>query len=67
MAISEGGLRDWWKVMRHKIFSGLTLGLILAVIGVVRIAAWSIFSEIYGPHWALVAITVGVSLVGVVL
>ncbi|HEY7445420.1 MAG TPA: magnesium transporter, partial [Vicinamibacterales bacterium] len=25
------------------------------------------FSEIYGPHWLLVAITVAVSLVGVVL
>lgn len=67
MAIGEVGLKDWWRVMRREIFSGLILGLILAVIGVFRIAAWSAFSDIYGPHWLLVAITVGVSLVGVVL
>ena len=32
-----------------------------------RIALWSAFSHIYGPHWVLVAMTVGLSLVGVVL
>ncbi|MEO8615501.1 MAG: magnesium transporter [Luteolibacter sp.] len=67
MAIGEVGLGDWWKVMRREIFSGLVLGLILAAIGIVRIAAWSAFSDMYGPHWLLVAITVGISLIGVVL
>ncbi len=28
---------------------------------------WSAFSDIYGPHWLLVAWTVGLSLVGIVL
>jgi magnesium transporter len=32
-----------------------------------RIALWSAFSNIYGPHWPLVALTVGTSLVGVVM
>jgi len=45
----------------------LALGTILGVIGFMRIALWSVFSNIYGPHWVLVAITVGLSLVGVVL
>lgn len=67
MAIGEVRLGDWWKVMRREIFSGLILGLILATIGVIRIAAWSAFSDMYGPHWMLVAITVGISLMGVVL
>jgi len=67
MAVGEVGLRQWWQVMRREIFSGLTLGLILAVIGVIRIAVWSAFSNVYGPHWPLLAATVGVSLVGVVL
>ena len=67
MAIGEVGLGDWWKVMRREIFSGLILGLILATIGIVRIAAWSAFSDMYGPHWLLVAITVGISLLGVVV
>jgi magnesium transporter len=43
------------------------LGAILAVVGFLRIALWSAFSNIYGPHWILVAMTVSFSLVGVVL
>jgi magnesium transporter len=47
--------------------AGLSLGAILGTIGFLRIALWSAFADIYGEYWLLVAITVGVSLVGVVL
>ena len=67
LAIGEVGLADWWQVMRREIFSGLALGSILGVIGFLRIAIWSEFSTIYGPHWLLVAMTVGVSLIGIVM
>jgi len=67
MAIGEVTLKDWWKVMRREIYSGLALGLILAVIGMLRISVWSAFSSIYGPHWFLLAMTVSFSLIGVVL
>lgn len=67
LAIGEVKLRDWWRVMRREVLSGLVLGSILGVIGFFRIAAWSMFSTIYGPHWLLVGLTVGVSLVGIVL
>ena len=52
--------------MRREILAGLALGAILGSIGFLRITLWSAFSDIYGPHWLLVAITVAVSLVGVV-
>ncbi|MEJ7713970.1 MAG: magnesium transporter [Pyrinomonadaceae bacterium] len=39
----------------------------MGTIGFLRIALWSTFSTIYGPHWFLVALTVGISLVGIVL
>jgi magnesium transporter len=32
-----------------------------------RISIWSAFSNIYGPHWMLVALTVGLALIGIVL
>ncbi len=67
MALGEVKLKDWWRVMRREVFAGLTLGGILGVIGFLRIAIWSAFSNVYGPDWLLVALTVGIALVGVVL
>jgi len=67
MALGEVRLRDWWRVMSREIQSGLMLGLLLGSIGFLRIYAWTLFSDIYGPHWFLLAVTVGCSLVGVVM
>jgi magnesium transporter len=67
LALGELRLSDWWRVARREILSGIALGAILGVIGFARIALWSAFSDIYGPHWVLVALTVAFSLVGVVL
>ncbi|HEX8022815.1 magnesium transporter [Mucilaginibacter sp.] len=67
MALGEVTVTDWWRVMRREILSGLMLGICLGLIGFLRIAAWSMFSSIYGPHWLLVGFTVGSSLVGIVL
>jgi Mg/Co/Ni transporter MgtE len=39
----------------------------LGAIGFFRIALWSHFSPIYGPHWLLVGLTVGFSLIGIVM
>lgn len=67
MALGEVTVSDWWRVMRREIISGLMLGITLGVIGFLRIAIWSEFSTIYGPHWVLVGFTIGFSLIGVVL
>jgi magnesium transporter len=67
MALGELAVGDWWRVMRREIASGLTLGVILGIIGFLRITIWSTFSHIYGPHWLAIAIAVALSLVGVVL
>jgi len=68
LAVGELRVRDWWRVMRREILSGLVLGGILGSVGFVRITAWSLVApHAYGPHWPLVAVTVWVSLVGVVL
>ena len=67
LAVGELTLADMWRVIRREVFSGLALGSILGTIGFLRISIWSAFSNIYGVHWLLVAITVALSLVGVVL
>jgi magnesium transporter len=67
LALGEIRLGDWWKVLRRELSSGFVLGVILGVIGFLRIAIWSAFSDVYGEHWLLVAITVSSSLVGIVM
>jgi magnesium transporter len=67
LALSEVGLRDWWRVMRREVLSGLALGSILGSIGFLRIALWSAFFKTYGEHWFGVGLTVGLALVGIVL
>jgi magnesium transporter len=67
MALGEVRLRDWWRVIRREVFTGLGLGMILAIIGLVRILAWQGLFHAYGEHYFLVALTVAFSLIGVVL
>ncbi len=67
MALGEVTLKDWWHVMRREILSGLSLGGVLGTIGFIRISAWALLFHAYGEHWFLLAITVGLSLVGIVL
>jgi magnesium transporter len=68
IAVGELTLRDWWRVMRREVLSGLALGSVLGAVGFVRIGAWHLYEpEMFGPHWPLVALTVALSLIGVVL
>lgn len=67
MAVGEIHLADWWLVMRREVLSGLSLGGILGAIGMCRIILWEQVFGVYGEHWFLIALAVGLSLVGVVL
>ncbi len=67
MALGELRLRDWWKVVSREVPTGLALGGVLGAIGMVRIVLWQAIWKPYGPHYAVIALTVACSLVGVVL
>src|SRR5438552_5272747 len=68
MAVGEITIADWWRVIRREIASGLLLGVVLGLIGFLRIVVWhSISPSLYGEHWMSIAMTVGIALVGVVL
>jgi len=67
LALGELAQGDVFRVIRRELFSGFALGCILGAIGFLRISIWSAFSNLYGPHWFLVASTVALALVGVVL
>ncbi|HSI14946.1 MAG TPA: magnesium transporter [Chthoniobacter sp.] len=68
MGVGEVRLRDWFRIMRKELAAGLSLGVILGVIGFFRISLWqSLHIFDYGPfHW-FIAATVGISLIGVVM
>jgi len=66
MALGEVRLRDWWRIVRRELAAGLALGVVLAVIGLLRIGIWQSVFGTYGSHAGLVAATVALSLVGVV-
>ena len=67
LALREIRLGDWWRILLRELPAGLTLGLILGVIGIIRIVLWQKFGWYdYGEHWLLIAATVGGALVGVV-
>ncbi len=49
LALQEVRLRDWWRVARREVASGLMLGAILGTIGFLRIALWTAFSTCTVP------------------
>ena len=68
LALRDVSLRDWWRVAIREIPTGLALGAMLGVIGILRITLWQKTGLYdYGVHWPLVAATVGAALVGIVL
>lgn len=66
MATRDVELSDWLRVFRRELVLGLALGGVLAVIGFLRIALWPNRATLYTDHYQLVALVVGLSLVGVV-
>jgi magnesium transporter len=67
MALGEVRLSQWWQVIRREVMAGLVLGTMLGLIGMTRIFVWQAVAKPYGPHYMQVALTVGFSLIGVVL
>lgn len=67
MALKEISIADWWRIMKREIFSGLLLGATLCILGISVIAIWNSFSDTLGEHYLSLGITIGISLIGVVL
>jgi magnesium transporter len=67
MALGEIRLRDWWRVIQRELLAGVVLGAILGFIGVTRIILWHALRGTYGEHYLVIALTIGCSLIGVVM
>src|SRR6185295_9925443 len=45
LALREVSLADWWRVAGRELATGVTLGLILAIIGFARIELWQYWHD----------------------
>lgn len=68
MALQEITIKDWWRVMRKEVLTGLALGTFLGLIGFFRIMIWQKLGWFdYGEYWFFIAISAGISLAMIVL
>ncbi len=67
MALGEITIADWWRIMRREIISGLLLGTSLCLIAFTIIFIWDFFSHTFGDYALRIGLTVGCSLIGIVL
>jgi magnesium transporter len=66
LSLGELRTRDWWRVARRELASGIALGVLLATIGILRIFVWQQLFGTYGAGVAQLALAIGLSLIGVV-
>jgi magnesium transporter len=67
IALGEVTLRDWWQIARREVLAGLALGALLGSIGFLRVIVWDAFTDVYGQHAAAIGLTVGATLLAVVM
>ncbi len=67
MALGEVRIHDWWSVLLRELPAGVILGILLGLLAILRITIWNAFGIYdYGEHSFMVALTVGLTLVGIV-
>ncbi len=67
MAVGEVKLSHWMRVLVRELATGVALGVLLGAIALARIVFWPSRGTVYGEHYFLIAITVAISLLGVVM
>jgi magnesium transporter len=66
LALGEITLKNWFSIFKREILTGLVLGVILAILGFIRIVIWQSIGNVYKDEWLLIGLTVFFSLIGVV-
>jgi magnesium transporter len=66
MALGEVKLGDWWRVVRREVMQGVSIGVILGILGFGRVLLWQALFHSYGSHALLIGTTIWGSVVGVV-
>lgn len=67
LAVGEVKPRDWWRVVRKELLTGLCLGSMLGVLGLLGVLGWSLVGLIDPGHALAIGFTVGTAIVGIVI
>ncbi len=67
MALGEITVKDWWRIMRREIISGIMLGLTLCFISFSVLIIWHFMGKGIDAQYYRIAFVVGLSLLGIVL
>jgi magnesium transporter len=71
MGLREIGTGDWFRVLKRELVVALMLGLMIGAIGLFRINLWGWLGWFPDPdvtdHFAILGVTIGVTLLGVVV
>jgi magnesium transporter len=67
LALGEISIKNWFSVFRKELLVGLTLGVILALLGFFRVYIWQSTTDSFASTWVMIGLTVSFSLVGVVM
>ena len=67
MALGEVRIADWWRIARREIISGILMGATLGLLGYGIIYGGHKLFDLFGEHYVLIGIAIGIAVMGVVL
>lgn len=67
MSLEQVKLKDWFRVLIREIASGLSLGLVLAMLGFIAIFAWPAKPLEYQNNFTLIGVTIGLTVMCIVI
>src|SRR5687767_1998215 len=67
LALGEITVKDWWRIARREVLSGLFMGITLGIVGFFIVYGGHMFFNLFGEHYILIGLSIGTAIVGVVL
>lgn len=67
LALGEITVKDWWRIARREIISGLIMGVTLGIFGLLIIYGGHQFLGLFGEHFIRIGFAIGIAIIGVVL
>jgi magnesium transporter len=67
LALGEITVKDWWRIARREIISGLLMGVTLGIAGFFIIFGGHELFGLFGEHFIRIGFAIGTAIIGVVL